>query len=160
MPFPFSANSSVRSEVHDHHGQYLCKQEQCNSTAPMLHVACCPWFQHIVLSANSALRRNIGDLNLIFAGGTMRGKTTERNTHQQIQWAGTGNGQPGSHQRFNLLNKRVCSKAMCVLVGFSPQTWTRTVRQCREEIHHERQHGNTVISFKISIGLINIKTNT
>ena len=61
-----------------------------------------------------------------------------------MQWAGTGDGQPGSHQRFTLLGKKVCSGAICKLVGFSPQTWTRTHRKRSAEIHVDRLHRNMV----------------
>ena len=72
------------------------------------------------------------------------GKNNKEKFKQQMQWAGTGDGQPGSHQRFTLLGKKVCSGAICKLVGFSPQTWTRTHRKRSAEIHVDRLHGNTV----------------
>ena len=67
---------------------------------------------------------------------------------QRLQWAGTGDGLPSSHQRFMLLNRKICSKAMSVLVGFSHQTWTKTVKQKSQEIHRDRVHGNTVSTLK------------
>ena len=33
---------------------------------------------------------------------------------------------------------------MSTLVGFSPQTWTKAVRDRAAEIHHVPVHGNTV----------------
>ena len=71
-------------------------------------------------------------------------KNNKEKTQQLLQWAGTDDGRPGQHQTFSLMHKRVCSKAICTLVGISPQTWTARVRQKSEEIHYDRLHGNTV----------------
>lgn len=48
------------------------------------------------------------------------GTNNKHKEKQRLQWARTGDGLPGSHQRFLLLNRKICSKAICKLVGFSP----------------------------------------
>ena len=93
----------------------------------------------LVLSANITLRKTA-----LLCRCYHQNTNNDERTKQQLQWAGTGAGRPGQHQEFMLCGRRVCSKAICVLVGFSPQTWTKRVRESGQEIHQERQHGNTV----------------
>lgn len=67
---------------------------------------------------------------------------TERR-QQRRQWAITGDKQKG-HELFKLCNRKVCSAAICQLIGFSNSTWKEAKLSREDELYLERDHGNKV----------------